>query len=278
MIIYSPWIIVVGLVLDLAIFAIHRLTGLKIISGISFTFLFFDFWLMGLFFMRQRTGGISRRKPSPELLETFNDLLRKFGIENIELVLCKSSQVNGLLFRNRCLVTERSLDTLSEAGVEFIIAHELAHAKFFRYRPEQMKVPKWLAYVFVATALIGLLSLRLQLPWYVYGLCLAPLLVTLIYLFKNFPTTQSSMGPDMELACDYLALTMVAELNAGLEVMNALKHGSRADRALGGHPSKERRIEQINDYLMGHPRRSYKNAFVERGVESFLDELRNVVS
>lgn len=274
--VYRPWVILIGLGIDLMAFAVHLLSGLKLQSGPPFAVLCFTFWLMGIFFFWQTTGGRSTKAPPQELQAVFESLVGNFGLSNIKLSMVKTSRINGMLLFGECFVSENSVETLSPAGLEFLVAHELAHAKIFSYRPKPLATHKWPQWLLCSFGLIGLVSLRLQLPWFYYIFTIAPIAILVIFLSIKFPTSQSSMGPDMELACDYLAINNISDPKGGLEFFEVAKHGTKVDRALSGHPPKEKRVEQIESFLEGKPRMPYKNAYVEQAVKTLLAQPSSV--
>jgi Zn-dependent protease with chaperone function len=270
-IVYGFPIILIGLVLDLIAFAIHLKTGIKMREGFSITALFFGFWLMGLMFKFQLTGKLSAESVGGELEERFNLLCSRLKQAGLTLRVGDRKKVSGSTLRNEVFITEPTIKGLSGAGVDFIVGHELAHRKLAATNLNPP--PKRIAMLAILWLLVPMFALRLDISfWYYMPIFVPPFALMMLMLYK-YPNSVSAAGPDLELACDYLSLKVIDDRSGAIEALSALSHGSKLDRKVFGYPSKETRIEQVEQFLAGSDRTPSKNKFVEDTMRVILADL-----
>ena len=270
MIIYNARIILFGLFLDFTAFAIHFAFRIPM-EGPPMTSMMFGFWLMGLYFQRLTIGKVSKTQPPDSTQSSFVNLCERLGIQEMSLKLAAGqSKSSGFILKNEVFVTQRTIDTLSQGGIDFILGHELAHRKFI---VSPVAPPKGLVWTVVATGSISLVSLRLQMPFLIHLAWLVPMILLLILTGLRYKNASTEAGPEMELACDYISMNIISDPAGAVEAIEAMHHGSKLDRKFFGYPSKEERMVQAQRFIEGEPRKPFKRAFIETIVSQVLAEI-----
>ena len=272
MIIYNARIILFGLLLDFTAFAVHLAFRIPM-QGPPMTPMMFGFWLMGLYFQRLTIGKVSRSQPPDSVQSSFVMLSKKLGIRDMNLNVANGQgKSSGFLLRNDVFVTQLTIDTLCQDGIDFILGHELAHRKFMV--TPLVPPPRGLAWIVVGTGSIGLVSLRLEMPFLIHLAWMVPMVLLIIVIGLQYKNASTEAGPEMELACDFISVNIISNPAGAVEAIEAMHHGSKLDRKFFGYPSKEERLAQVQRFIGGEPRKPFKRAYIEEVVSRVLDELR----
>jgi hypothetical protein len=133
--------------------------------------------------------------------------------------------------------------------------------------------PKWFIALYFGNLLIAMVILRLDIPLQLYLVLLAPSIVLVPYFVIKYPNAVTAAGPEMELACDYVALSVIDDKHGAIEALDGLSHGSKLDRKVFDYPSKEDRIKQAVSFIAGIPRVPSKNKFVEDRIGEILQDI-----
>ncbi|MBI1333209.1 MAG: hypothetical protein GC165_10045 [Armatimonadetes bacterium] len=274
MIIYSPVIILFGIVLDLLAFVVHRITGFPL-QGAPLTSLMFGFWVMSVVFKTQIVGRTLESSVPPEVQALFDDLVLRYGLKDMSLKVTSNKKPSGMLLRQVVYLPKGAIEQLSSDGIAWILAHELAHQKFFAFKPgPQKKMSRSMTWLTVFLLLVCLIVLRLKMPWYGYALC-APVFIPIAIGLGRKDNAVSAQGWDMELACDYIAMEVLGSAKGAEEVLQVLTRPSKFGAWFLGHPMIEARMKQAVDFANGVERTPYETAFVETGTGQILEELES---
>ncbi len=236
----------------------------------------FMFWLIGLFFKFQLRGGGIEEPIDAEIHSRFQLLCSRLKLSGLKLIVGNKAKVSGGLLKNEVFISSGALKGLGASGVDFIMGHELAHKRFFDSKAET--APKWMIILGLCCLIITLISLRLKVEWTFYFFFVLPTVAFMFYMSWRYPNAMTSMGPEMELACDYVAMFACGGSTGAIEALEMISHGSKIDQKAFGYPSKDARIEQARRFDAGEKRTPYKNKFVEERVQEIIESMEPIGS